>query len=88
MDGRIRIQGNRPVTIVGCGDIGSTIVAGRGENYERMGMDDVGMMMRLVLLMIVIHAKVYVLKWRHVQRHEQRQASLYCNEATHRLDYT
>jgi hypothetical protein len=77
MDGRVCVQGNRPMIIVGCGDIGSAIVAGRDENYEWMGVNDVGMMMRLVLLMVVIHAKMHVLKWRHVQRHEERQASLY-----------
>ena len=88
MDGRICIQGNRPVIIVGFRDSGSAIIGGRDENYEWMGVDDVGMMMRLVLLMIVIHAQMNVLKWRHVQRQQERQASLHGNEATHRLDYT
>jgi hypothetical protein len=71
------------VIIVGSRDSGSAIVARRNEDYEWVGVDDAGMM-RLVFLMIVIHAKMHVLKWRHVQRHEERQASLHCNDATHR----
>ena len=70
--------------IVGSRDGGSAIVAGRNEDYKRVGVDDAGMM-RLVFPMIVIHAKMHVLKWRHIQRQEERQASLYCNDATHRL---
>jgi len=72
------------VIIVGSRDSGTAIVAGRNEDNEWVGVDNAGMM-RLVFLMIVIHAKMHVLKWRHVQRHEERQASLYCNDATHRL---
>ena len=70
--------------IVGSRDSGSAIVAGRNEDYEWVGVDDAGMM-RLVLVMTVINAKMHVLKWRHIQRQEERQASLYCNDATHRL---
>jgi len=72
------------VIIVGSRDSDSAIVAGRNEDYEWVGVDDAGMM-RLVFLMIVIHAKMHVLKWRHIQRQEERQASLYCNNATHSL---